>query len=103
MKVLKKETKTNKNLDRLLSKFDGDINNILNLVGKEGEGVVKAISQTGNWLYVQPKFQDLPVGIAQLSGDISLSSLKEGDSVLVRLDGVDESRGQLAMTVVAKN
>jgi hypothetical protein len=102
MKVVKKESKANKNLDRLLSKFGDDINNILNLAGEEGEGVVKAISQTGDWVYVQPNFQDLPVGVAQIAENVEAASISVGDSVQVRLDGVDESRGQLALTVIAK-
>ena len=100
MKVLKQETKSNKNLERLLIHFDGDINKILSLVGDEGEGIVKAISKTGDWLYVQPQFRGLPVGVAQLASGITLESLSEGDSVRIRVDGVDEARGQLALTVV---
>lgn len=102
MKEVKKESKANKNLERLLSKFDGDINNILKLAGEEGEGVVKAISQTGDWLYVEPLFNGLPVGVAQIAEDVSVTSLSAGDSVQIRLDGVDEARGQLALTVIAK-
>jgi hypothetical protein len=100
MKVLKQETKSNKNLERLLIHFDGDINKILSLVGDEGEGIVKAISKTGDWLYVQPQFRGLPVGVAQLASGITLESLSEGDSVRIRVDRVDEARGQLALTVV---
>jgi hypothetical protein len=102
MKVVKKESKKNKNLDRLLSKFDGDVNNILKLAGEEGEGVVKAISQTGDWVYVEPTFHGLPVGVAQIAENVPAASISVGDSVQVRLDGVDESRGQLALTVIAK-
>jgi hypothetical protein len=103
MKELKQEIKSNKNLERLLTRFDGEMNNILTLVGEEGEGIVKAISKTGDWLYVQPQFRDLPVGVAQVTSDIPLTSLSEGDNVRIRLDGIDEFRGQLSMTVIAKN
>jgi hypothetical protein len=103
MKVLKQATKSNKNLERLLAIFDGDIDNILTLVGDEGEGIVKAISKTGDWLYVQPQFRGLPVGVAQLASGITRELLAEGDSVHIRLDGVDEARGQLALTVMKKN
>ena len=103
MKVLKQESKSNKNLERLLVSFDGDINNIMKLVGDEGEGIVKAISKTGDWLYVEPQFRGLPVGVAQLASDMTLESLSEGDSVRIRVDGVDEARGQLALTVLENN
>jgi len=49
---------------------------------------------------VQPSLYDLPVGVAA-PGDDS-STISQGDTVRVRLDGIDESRGQLAMTVLEK-
>ena len=102
MKMVKQISKSNKNLDRLLRSFDGDVNNILSLVGEEGDGIVKAASKVGDWVYVQPRFGNLPVGVARCASGMSRESLSEGDSVRVRLDGVDETRGQLAFTVVQK-
>lgn len=104
MKDLKKKTKVNKNLSRLLDSFGGDIKNIVKLRGQEGEGTVRAISQTGDWIYVQPAFQNLPVGVAQLldSERLNFKSFAAGDLVHIRIDGVDEARGQLAMTVISK-
>jgi len=102
MKEVKKEAKAHKNLERLLTKFNGSAKNVMKWKGTEGIGTVKAKSQTGSWLYVQPQFNDLPVGIAQLSNDISSESFSVGDSVQVRLDGIDKSRGQLSLTVVGK-
>lgn len=102
MKEVKKETEAEKKLDRLIAKMGGDIANILELAGTECDGIIKATSKTGNWLYVEPRFQDLPVGVAQLAEGISIESLSQGDSVRIRLEGIDESRGQLAMTVIEK-
>ena len=75
----------------------------MKLVGDEGEGIVKAISKTGDWLYVEPQFRGLPVGVAQLASGMTLKSLSEGDSVRIRVDGIDEARGQLALTVLENN
>jgi len=102
LKEVKKEAKANKNLERLLARFDGDIKNILKWKGTVGEGTVKATSKTGDWLYVEPHFHDLPVGVAQLDDNISIESLSQGDSVKVRLDGIDSTRGQLSLTIVDK-
>jgi hypothetical protein len=103
MKILKQEKKSNKNIERLASKFGGNINNIKILSGNEGIGIVTAISKTGEWLYVKPQFNDLPVGIATIASELDFHSLSKGDSVQIRVDGVDETRGQLSMTVLKKN
>eukprot|EP00546_Thalassionema_frauenfeldii_P001155 CAMPEP_0178936812 /NCGR_PEP_ID=MMETSP0786-20121207/25393_1 /TAXON_ID=186022 /ORGANISM="Thalassionema frauenfeldii, Strain CCMP 1798" /LENGTH=487 /DNA_ID=CAMNT_0020615281 /DNA_START=327 /DNA_END=1790 /DNA_ORIENTATION=+ len=102
MKEVRKEAKVHKNLERLLAKFEGKSKNILKWKGTEGIGTIKAASQTGNWLYVQPQFNDLPVGIAQLSSNIADESFSVGESVQIRLDGIDQTRGQLALTIVGK-
>jgi hypothetical protein len=102
MKEVKKETQAEKKLERLIAKMGGDISNILELGGTECDGVITATSKTGGWLYVEPLFQDLPVGVAQVADGISIDSLSKGDSVRIRLDGIDKTRGQLAMTVIEK-
>jgi len=96
-KDMKKESEAEKRLARLAEKLGG-LERIMELEGTECDGVVQAISNTGDWCYVKPDLEDLPVGVAKLlSKDISLS---KGDSVRVRMDGIDESRGQLAMAVI---
>jgi len=54
---------------------------------------------------VQPTGDDgelnLPVGVATIPGNQS-SEYSEGDRVRIKMDGIDESRGQLAMSVVEK-
>jgi hypothetical protein len=65
-------------------------------------GTVKATSHTGDWLYVEPQEDSLPVGIA--SGDETLlQGLMKGDTVRIQLEGIDETRGQLSMKVLSKD
>jgi hypothetical protein len=99
MKQVKSEAEAEKKLKRLISKMGGDIQNILKLKGTLCDGIVKATSNTGDWVYVQPELEGLPVGVAEI-GDVS--GLSQGDSVRIRLEGIDESRGQLAMTVIER-
>ena len=96
-KDMKRESDVEKKLARLAEKMGG-IDRILELKGTECDGVVQAISNTGDWCYVKPALEDLPVGVANLSSDDV--SVSKGDSVQVRIDGIDESRGQIAMTVI---
>ncbi|VEU37464.1 unnamed protein product [Pseudo-nitzschia multistriata] len=98
-KDIKKEAGTKKKLDRLKKNFGGNLDRIYELKGTECEGIVKAASKTGDWLYVQPGIKDLPVGVAALNGD-GLAGLSAGDNVRVRLSGIDEERGQLSMDVI---
>mmetsp|Transcript_874 Transcript_874/g.2196 ORF Transcript_874/g.2196 Transcript_874/m.2196 type:complete len:812 (-) Transcript_874:1300-3735(-) len=100
-KDIKKEAGAKKKLDRLKKSFGGDLDRIYALKGRECKGIVKATSKTGDWVYVQPTLEDLPVGIASLESD-DLSSLSAGDNVLVRISGIDEGRGQLSMNVISK-
>ena len=96
-KDLKKETEAEKKLARLVEHMGG-LNRITELEGTECEGVVQAISKTGDWCYVKPSIEDVPVGIAVLpSGGRALS---KGAVVRIQVNGIDESRGQLAMTVI---
>ena len=100
-KDIKKEAGTKKKLDRLKKSFGGNLNRINALKGTECEGIVKAASKTGDWVYVQPGLEDLPVGIGALENE-ELSGLSAGDNVRVRISGIDEERGQLSLEVLSK-
>jgi hypothetical protein len=105
LKDIKREEEAVKRLNRLSNKFgntDG-LQLILNNIGKELNGTVKAQSKSGDWYYVQPDINEvegvtIPVGIAKNGLG---SALVSGQKVVVRLDGVDDSRGQVAMTITA--
>jgi len=110
VKELKREREASKRLTRLAGgKKNGGggegLQHILDSVGMECNGTVKAKSKAGDWYYVQPDVGEdeeglkLPVGVAQGELDEVLSS---GEKVRVRIDGIDESRGQLAMTLLEK-
>jgi len=106
VKELKRERKATKRLTRLAGKKNEDcLQQILDNVGMECNGMVKAKSKKGDWYYVQPDASEdvaklqFPVGVAK--GDLS-EVLSPGDRVSVRLDGIDESRGQLVMTLLKK-
>lgn len=103
-KDIKKEGDVRKKLDRL-SEVLGGLERAEELKGKEYYGTVKATSRAGDWLYVQPTGENeddmsLPVGVATIGGEASAFS--QGDRVRIRMDGIDESRGQLAMHVLEK-
>eukprot|EP00956_Cyclotella_meneghiniana_P004354 scaffold5312_cov71-Cyclotella_meneghiniana.AAC.8 len=108
-KDLKQEKEADKRIERLSSKFNKD--DIDALVGKECDGVVKAKSQTGDWYYVQPHMDGedgvcLPVGLAGFVEGESEENRVEytaGDTVRVRLEGIDDKRGQLSMTLVVSS
>lgn len=95
-KDLKMEKEADKRKERLSNKCSQDITS---LVGNEYDGIVKAKSKSGDWYYVQPAGVDLPVGVASIMDgqDVSYSS---GDSVRVRVEGIDEKRGQLSLTML---
>ena len=112
LKLEKQADKRKERLEKQLSHED-----IEELVGKEYDGIVKAKSKTGDWYYVQPCIGELgetvemcdvslPVGVASLvssDGDDEGShhdSYSAGDHVRVRLEGIDERRGQLALTLL---
>ncbi|KAL3906200.1 MAG: hypothetical protein SGILL_009367 [Bacillariaceae sp.] len=101
-KEIKKEGSTNKRLARLRKQVGG-LNNILTLKGNAVQGVVKAASNAGDWVYVQPLYErrSLPVGIGALNGE-GLNDLAAGDYVQCQFDGIDEERGQLALKVLHK-
>ena len=100
-KDLKKEGNTSKKLDRLKKGLGGSLQKIFDLEGHECGGVIKATSQTGEWFYVEPDIEGLPVGVATLVKGVT-AELSAGDNVRVRIAGVDEHRGQLAMHLLGK-
>ena len=103
-KTMKQEKEADKRIERLSSKFNKD--DIDALIGKECDGIVKAKSKTGDWYYVQPHTEEnsisLPVGVASFLNDSVEGKLEysTGDAVRVRLEGIDEKRGQLSMTLL---
>ena len=97
-KELKREDESQKKLARLEKKLGGSLEKIWKMEGEECEGTVKATSKTGGWVYVE--VQGLPVGVATL--DDAASDVAIGDAVRVRLDGIDEQRGQLSMHIINK-
>ena len=103
-KDLKKESGAAKKLERL-SQMLGGLHKAEELRGREYDGTVKATSQTGDWLYVQPNGNigddlNLPVGVATVPEDEV--TYFQGDLVRITMEGIDESRGQLAMRVIEK-
>lgn len=107
-KEVKREHAVEKKLARLAQQLGGSLDRISQFRGRECSGIVKATSQTSDWLYVQPQMENLPVGVATLSPVLRQSEedgeimIQAGDAVRIRLDGIDEDRGQLAMTVLEK-
>jgi hypothetical protein len=102
LKDLKREKQADKRLAKLAKNFGGEegLESILASVGLEIEGVVKAKSKTGDWYYVQPDVEGFPVGVAQSEIE---DSLEPGQKAKIRVDGIDESRGQLALTILSIN
>lgn len=97
-KEIKNDTAKDKKLSRLAKQLGG-YSVIRKLRGQQSQGTVKATSKTGDWLYVQPEDASLPVGIATTPEDLDVG---QGDSVRIQFDGVDEKRGQLAMSVLER-
>ena len=116
-KDIKMEKEVDKRMERLTSKVKKE--DIQSLIGNEYDGIVKAKSKTGEWYYVQScvKREDdkekqhhfLPVGVASFpklgEAEDSLCqnrhvSYEPGDHVRVRLEGIDEKRGQVALTLL---
>jgi len=96
---LKRKKEAEKRLSRLASKVGGEegLQKIFDSVGDEMEGEIKAKSKSGDWYYVQPANDSLPVGIGKNEVDGSFSS---GDKVHIRINGIDETRGQLSLTII---
>jgi hypothetical protein len=99
-KDMKRETGVSKKLNRLAKQIGG-MHRIRELQGQECDGVVKATSVAGDWLYVQPSMDSLPVGVATVPAEL-YADLTKGDKVRIQLQGVDEDRGQLAMLILEK-
>ena len=102
-KELKREDEAQKKLARLEKKLGGSLEKIWKMEGEECDGTVKATSHSGDWVYVE--VQGLPVGVATLDSDetaVATNELVVGDTVRVRMDGIDEQRGQLSMHVIDK-
>ena len=98
LKDMKREKQADKRLAKLSSMGGAEgIESILGSIGLEIEGVVKAKSKTGDWYYVQPDVEGFPVGVAQSEID---EELAPGQRATIRVDGIDESRGQLALTIL---
>lgn len=114
MVSLTKPSQTTKNLDikhqkvaqkRLSKLTEGDVlRKVEELVGRECNGVVRAVSKTGDWFYVAPevaKEQNLPqVGVAHRVQDLDMdySNITAGTIVKVRLEGI--KNGQLSMSLI---
>jgi len=113
-----KEIKLEKQADKRLSRLEKQISHedIESLIGNVYDGIVKAKSKTGNWYYVQPCVESdevennvgescipsMPVGVASFEEEDDNQKLYEsGDNVRVRLEGIDEKRGQLALTLIS--
>jgi len=106
VKELKNEKTSSKRLNKLASAMgDGGIDVLMDLKGTVGDGIVRAKSKTGDWYYVQPggTHNHLPIGVATVdSEDSSRISLVPGDRVKIRFEGIDGSRGQLALSLLNK-
>lgn len=113
----KREMQAENRKERLLTKqlTEEDHRAIHTLVGNVYDGIVKAKSKTGDWYYVQPLCIDgevvedgqsaMPVGIANFpsqeeGGEKDHSLYVVGDHVRVRLEGIDERRGQLSLRLM---
>ena len=102
LKDVKREGEVNKRMSRLISKMGGEsgLALITNSIGEEMHGVIKTKSKSGDWYYVQPDVENgmsLPVGV----GTSSVSEvLAPGERVVLRNDGIDETRGQLSFTIL---
>ena len=118
---LKREKQADKRKGRLEKQISQE--DVESLIGNIYDGIVKAKSKTGEWYYVQPCVLEegaaggieedegavvqLPVGVANFmnaSGDAEEDSEHEsysaGDRVRVKVEGIDEKRGQLALTLM---
>ena len=103
-KDVKMEKNAQKRMDKLAKSLGGEdgLTDLLSSVGLELTAVVKATSKSnaGACYYVQPVDSDLPVGIANCDEQEGAKSLSPGDEIQIRLEGVDETRGQISFTVL---
>ena len=103
-KDVKMEKMAQKRMAKLAKSLGGEdgLTDLLSSVGLELTGVVKAASKSnsGGWYYVQPVDSDLPVGIVSCDEQDGVRSLSPGDEVKIRLEGLDEKRGQINFTLL---
>jgi hypothetical protein len=120
-KDIKKQGNIHKRLDRLAKQLGG-LHLMDQLRGQQCDGIVKATSFAGDWVYVQATTTTtttgsiinkvlegsgglLPVGVATASDEgelLLLSRLEQGDNVRIQIEGIDRDRGQLAFRVLSK-
>lgn len=100
-KDVKKESEVKKKLLRLAKQLGG-FRSIKALNGIQCDGVIKATSNTGDWYYVQPELENIPMGVAAASDLMKDLELTEGDCVRIQFTGIDENRGQLGMQILSK-
>ena len=102
------DKKQQKLAKKRLSKLSEDdtLRKMEELAGTECNGVVKAVSKSGDWFYVAPEIDEdehLPqVGVAHpiQESETDFSAIVAGTRVRVRLEGIDEKRGQLSMSLL---
>ena len=99
-KELKLEGDLNKKLSRLAKQLGG-LDRLKELTGQECDGLVQATSNAGEWCYVKPQMDGLPVGVASAPAEI-YEELQKGDSVRLAIEGLDQGRGQLSLRILRK-
>lgn len=102
-----KEKKLSNTVSKRLSKLQEKNMDMEKFFGVECDGIVKAVSKTGDWYYVAPHFDvesdgvTLPkVGIATPVSLDFVEDIQEGSKVRVCIQGIDETRGQLSMSLL---
>jgi hypothetical protein len=98
-KQVKRDGVVAKKQSRLIQQLGG-FARLRALTGVSCQGVVQAVSASN--IYVQPKLDNVPVGVAHLSPSLSMAQFCKGDLVQIQLNGIDPERGQLAMQVLKK-
>jgi hypothetical protein len=126
-KTIKKETDVTHKLHRLLKQLGG-YQRLQEINGLVCTGIIQATSNSGGeWYYVQPTDLDnVPMGIAfttttatttrdsdrssnnhndgddDTNYDTNKPQFQLGDIVRIQINGIDQDRGQLAMTILQK-
>eukprot|EP00934_Nitzschia_sp_Nitz4_P006092 Nitzschia sp. Nitz4//scaffold78_size91513//8506//10438//NITZ4_004914-RA/size91513-augustus-gene-0.29-mRNA-1//-1//CDS//3329558085//6082//frame0 len=96
-----KEREVRRKRKRLTNQLGGSLETLEEMKGKSCVGIVRAKSKRGDWVYVQPSLDGLPVGIGTLQQGVPMD-LAKGDRVKVQINGIDSERGQLALDVLEK-
>ena len=82
---------------------DDTLRKMEELAGTECNGVVKVVSKLGDWLYVSPDIDEDEYCGSLNTGILSRSfCYRSRHRVRVRLEGVDEKRSQLSMSLLEK-